>query len=120
MSKQVIHLEETGNKNPFKVPERYFEGLTGQIMSQLPERIQAEPKKVSLWQRVQPWVYMAAMFTGIALMLNLFVSSPKQSTGLNLVSVAEMDEFYQYYEEQSSNDLYRDAVYVDMEYTIKN
>ncbi|GHS97080.1 hypothetical protein FACS189421_03240 [Bacteroidia bacterium] len=116
MNKQGNRLEETGNKNPFKVPEGYFEGLTGQIMSQLPERIHKEPKKVSLWERVQPWVYMAAMFAGIALMVNLFVGQPKQSsTGLNLTSEAEMEEFYQYYEEQSSNDMYREAVFVAME-----
>ena len=115
MDKEINSLEKIGNKNPFKVPESYFEKLSDRIMSQLPERIDESPKKISLWVRIQPWAYMAAMFCGIALMLNLVNRSPRQpaSQGLNLSSSADMEDFYQYYEEQLTNSIYNDAMYID-------
>lgn len=116
MNKKINQLEKIGNKNPFRAPEGYFEGLTGRIMSQLPERVDDTPKTISLWERVQPWFYMAAMFAGIALMVNLFARSSQQTdSGLNLTSSADIEDFYRYYEEQSVVDLYRDAVYLDVE-----
>ena len=116
MSKKLTSLEEIGNKNPFKTPEGYFEGLNERIMSQLPERVVESPRKISLWARVQPWVYMAAMFCGIALMINFVNRSPRQSDaqGLNLLSLADMEDFYQYYEEQITS-MYNDAVFIDVE-----
>ena len=117
MNKKINTLDEIGNKNPFKVPEGYFEGLSDRIMSQLPERVDESPKKASLWVRVQPWLYMAAMFCGIALMINLVNRSPRQpaSQGLNLMSSADIEDFYQYYEEQLANSIYNDAIYIDEE-----
>jgi hypothetical protein len=59
-----------GAKTPFKVPEGYFEDFTQQLMNQLPEvKETAHPSEVriTLWQRVRPWFYMAAMFCGILL-----------------------------------------------------
>jgi hypothetical protein len=117
MNKKVNPLEEIGNKNPFKVPEGYFESLSGHIVSQLPERMDESPRPITLWQRVQPWMYMAAMFCGIALMINLFTRIPSQedSAGLNLTSSADIEDFYQYYEEQLASDIYNDAMYVDLD-----
>ncbi|MDR1527237.1 MAG: hypothetical protein LBS46_06165 [Dysgonamonadaceae bacterium] len=116
MSKKVNPLEKTGNKNPFKVPEDYFEHLSDSILSQLPERIDESPQPISIWQRVQPWIYMAAMFCGIALMVNL-LRSPRQpgQQGLNLTSSADIEDFYQYYEEQQTNNMYKEAIYINME-----
>jgi hypothetical protein len=117
MNKKINILEEIGNKNPFKVPEGYFEGLSDRIMSQLPERVNESPQKPSLWVRVQPWLYMAAMFCGIALMINLVNRSPRQQAiqELNLVSSADIEDFYQYYEEQLMRSMYNDAIYIDEE-----
>ena len=113
MAKRINHLEEIGNKNSFKAPEGYFEGLTAKIMSQLPEKAQ-EQKTISLWERVQPWVYMAAMFAGISLMVNLFVSSPQKTVeGLNLTSSVDIEEFYQYYEDQLVSNMYYESFYFD-------
>ena len=112
MSKDINILKEIGNKNPFKVPEGYFEGLSDRIMSQLPDRMDESPKRVSLWARVQPWVYMAAMFCGIALMINFFNRSPQQSV-LDLLSSADIEDFSQYYEEQLASSIYNDAFYMD-------
>jgi hypothetical protein len=120
MSNKENPRKETGNKNPFKVPEGYFDRLSDRLLSQLPERTVESPQPPSLWQRVQPWVYMAAMFCGIALMVNLFTRTPRQpdAAGLNLTSSADIEAFYQYYEEQLTNNVYNEAIYVNLEQTL--
>lgn len=117
MSKKMSPLEEIGNKNPFTVPEGYFEQLSGSILSQLPERVEVAPQPVGVWKRIQPWLYMAAMFCGIALMVNLFTRTARQAdaSGLNLSSSADIEDFYQYYEEQLAESLYNEALFVDLE-----
>jgi hypothetical protein len=114
MNKKMNHLDQISKDNPFKTPEGYFEGLTAQIMSGLPEKAQEETNEVSMWTRVKPWVYMAAMFAGIFLMVKVFVGSPDKSYGastLNLTSAAEIEDFYNYYEEQLENSIYSDVFY---------
>ncbi|GHV09692.1 hypothetical protein FACS1894162_0820 [Bacteroidia bacterium] len=103
-------------KNPFLVPEGYFEGLTNQIMSQLPERVSESPKVISLWERVKPWMYMAAMFAGIYLMVNLF-TQVKQTTlvAQNTLTETEMEEYYQYYEDQAMQNSYHEAVFLEID-----
>ena len=78
MKKEENNLESLKGKNPFTVPDGYFEGLTSQIMSQLPEKSEEEVKKVSLMDRVRPWLYMAAVFAGLGLFFKaiVFVNSP--------------------------------------------
>lgn len=56
------------------VPEGYFDSFAERMMAQLPAD---EPKIVELprrglWATVRPYVYMAAMFAGIWLMMNMF------------------------------------------------
>lgn len=113
MKKSINQLDKVGNKNPFIIPEGYFDNLTDQIMTQLPQKVEEEPREMNLWERVKPWAYMAAMFVGIALMVKLFVvTSVEAPSGLNLTSAAEMEEFYQYYEEQLANSIYRETIYL--------
>lgn len=52
------------DQNPFNVPEGYFEQLTEAIMNKIPERQPPETPVVHIttWQRIKPWIYMAAMF----------------------------------------------------------
>jgi hypothetical protein len=118
MNKKIIKLEETGKENPFKVPEGYFDNFTARIMNQLPEKATEEPKVISFWERAKPWMYMAAMFAGIALMVKLFTISSKPTNGhenskLNLTSSADIEAFYQYYEDQLANKTYQDTFYLD-------
>jgi len=47
--------ERVGQDNPFRVPEGYFEQLTDQVMSQLPNR-QQKPRLLQL----RTWYYAAA------------------------------------------------------------
>jgi hypothetical protein len=118
MSKKTIKLNDLAKVDPFKVPDGYFEGFTNDFMSRLPNRVAESPKVISLWQRMQPWVYVAAMFAGIALMVNLFVGMPNQSNikkyasdGLELNTSSDIEEFYDYYENRLAKLVYDDTFY---------
>lgn len=67
-------LDELKGKNPFKTPYGYMEGLTDQIMNRLPEVPYKEVPKISLLDRVRPWLYMAAVFVGLLLLFRGFIS----------------------------------------------
>ena len=56
-----------GTRQPYKVPEGYFEQFHEQLMSNLPEMqpAPAPATKVTLMTRIKPLLYMAAMFAGI-------------------------------------------------------
>lgn len=71
-------LKRCGTENPFTVPEGYFEHFTEQLMEKLPEREAQPAPRLTLWTRVKPWVYMAAMFCGLMLSVRMFVGE-KQS-----------------------------------------
>jgi len=117
MDKERILLKDIAKVDPFKTPEGYFENFTNGIMSQLPDVVQEDTKNITLWHRVRPWVYMAAMFVGIAMMIDLFVgSTTKQikyyaSEGLNLTSSSEIDDYYNYYDDGLARIVYNDAFY---------
>lgn len=79
MSPEEKILQKIGKKNPFTVPENYFENFTQELMDKLPAKeavLQTEAP--TLWQRVKPWLYMAAMFCGIMLSVRIFVGKPQQ------------------------------------------
>lgn len=60
------HLESIGNRNPFSVPDNYFENfalaMDGHIAS----------KQVSAKRIIMPWMYLAAMFVGVFILGNIF------------------------------------------------
>jgi hypothetical protein len=79
MEKENNILRKAGTRNPFKVPEGYFEGFTQELMDRLPEKeMIPEMQEPTLWQRVKPWIYMTAMFCGIMLSVRIFVGEPQQ------------------------------------------
>lgn len=60
-------IRDTFGTDPgFKVPDGYFDQVFARIESQLPELSEPSiPKRLSTWQRIKPYVYLAAMFGGI-------------------------------------------------------
>lgn len=105
-----------------KVPEGYFDSFAERVMAQLPAE---EPKVVELprrglWATVRPYVYMAAMFAGIWLMMNMFtwfgpVKAPSaiddsaQSLLAELVSSPQSEGYMSdYVSDFSDYDLYDD------------
>ena len=79
MGKEDNILRKVGTKNPFSVPDGYFEKFSEELTSRLPEKktvlIPSEP---TLWERVKPWIYMVAMFCGIMLSVRIFVGVPQK------------------------------------------
>ncbi len=122
------NLPESLKENPFKIPENYFEDFTERMMSQLPDKEFKMSEKVTMWQKVKPLVYMAAMFIGMFFTIQLFVNkstnnNQSQSTKFvdidkhlqndkywNTVQVSE-EEFYKYLEDQLAEDGYYDYLY---------
>ena len=65
------------HKDGMTVPDCFFERFAAEMEQKLPYRPEAEearrlePTKTT-WQRVRAYVYMAAMFAGIWLMMKMF------------------------------------------------
>lgn len=57
--------ERIGTDPGFRVPDGYFEEVFVKIQQQLPEREPVRVAPVGRWQRLKPYVYLAAMFAGI-------------------------------------------------------
>lgn len=102
-------LQKIGKKNPFTVPENYFENLTQELMDKLPAKEAVlQTEALTLWQRVKPWLYMAAMFCGIMLSVRIFVGNPQQEEFPISQAEAEMlpEEEWENFMRRSFNDDY--------------
>lgn len=83
MKEETNILNKIGKEPGFKVPQGYFDNFKKEMMSKLPEKeIKAEPKTTT-WLRLRPFVYMAAMFAGVWLMMQIF-SDMKQANNKKL------------------------------------
>lgn len=90
MKQQSDILEKINRKDGLTVPEGYFDNFAAQMIATLPSRDEAEnPSAVilpppTLWTRVRPYVYLAAMFAGVWCMLKMFslMVSPSDSGSL--------------------------------------
>lgn len=131
MKTKFNKLEEIDkSNNPFKVPDNYFAQFNEEIMNRLPEKEFFAPKTVPLWEKVKPWVYLAAMFIGMYVTINFLISrgdnigsepqalvSEQLSTSSkgtenywSTVQISE-EEFYQYLEDQLVDEVYFDYMY---------
>lgn len=94
MKEEQEIIKKCGKKNPFKVPEGYFEDFARNIMTQLPtndDAIVEEEPCITLWQRVKPLLYMAAMFVGMIVCVNVALGTHFDNTASsnNNIAVAE-------------------------------
>ena len=66
-------LNKYGKDPGFKVPENYFEDFNKRMVDMLPDvEITPVDVKPTMWQRIKPLVYMAAMFAGVWCMIQVF------------------------------------------------
>lgn len=65
-------LDKVGGKTGYTVPPHYFDNVRSKIIENLPEYPKQEKPDLSMWQRIKPYVYMAAMFAGIWCMMKMF------------------------------------------------
>lgn len=61
-----------GKDGGFLRPEGYIDLFADALINDLPEIPVVQEQSISRWQRVKPYVYLAAMFAGIWLMMNLY------------------------------------------------
>lgn len=64
-------MRNIGKQCPFKVPDGYFERFSSELMTKLPERVSPKEERVTLWVKLKPLLYMAAMFVGAALIIRV-------------------------------------------------
>lgn len=82
--------QKYGTDSGMSVPDGYFEQFYATMPSKLPPYPEKEvAHRLSLWKRVQPYVYMAAMFAGIWLMMKVF-HNVSSDNGMNLDNPPEM------------------------------
>lgn len=64
----------TENRIPsgLRIPDGYFEDTFSKIASELPAKTPLQAMPLSKWQRLKPYIYMAAMFAGIWLTMKVF------------------------------------------------
>lgn len=91
-------LSKIARHDGIQVPDGYFADFADRLTASLPERPEIEsPDKIldlprSPWQRVRPYVYMAAMFAGVWCMLKLFSLINTQPDPLSIDSYPELAE----------------------------
>lgn len=62
--------------NPFKVPDNYFVRLNNEVMTRLPEKtVGQKSKTVSMWDKVKPLLYLAAMLAGLYFCIQLLIDN---------------------------------------------
>ena len=60
-------------RNGMTVPKGYFEDFTTRMMAKIPEEpVYSTEIKRTTWQKLKPYAYLAALFAGAYLMLNIF------------------------------------------------
>ncbi len=88
-------LKEIDRRHGFTAPsEDYFEQFASRMMGQLPEVELPHVHVSTLWTRIQPWIYMAAMFVGIALMVRIFSPTRKSNEKDILAEEQYSTEYY--------------------------
>lgn len=98
------------------VPDGYFDSFAERMAASLPYRPEAEesPKARksprTLWQNIRPYVYLAAMFAGVWLMLQMFAMmggygklEPMESNTVLAEAVNNDNFFFDYYLDDISN-----------------
>lgn len=86
-----------GDKNPFKVPEGYFEQLTTKVISNLPE--QPIQQKTTLIKRLRPWISIAACICIAIFSITLYFNHKEEQ--MDTLALQQNDE---------ANDTYIDEI----------
>jgi hypothetical protein len=106
------NLDKLKGRTPFHVPDGYFENFTENMANRLPDVSEERPRVISIYDRVKPWLYMAAVFAGLIVLFNVINKTasgedprPSEKTALPALSpnpeseVEANDEFLEYIED---------------------
>lgn len=75
-------LSQIGKDSGFKVPENYFDDFATKMAESLPEQSIKPLPKSTIWLRIRPYIYMAAMFAGIWCMMQIFNGVSDKEKGI--------------------------------------
>ncbi len=95
-------LDKVKHNDGMTVPEGYFEDFASRMIASLPQQEwETAPTGVmpkSFWDKVRPYIYLAAMFMGVWCMMKMFDLMRPQSAGLSIdnnpVITAAIDNDY--------------------------
>ncbi len=73
---EKFDIENEKHELPFTVPEGYFEDLEAKILA---ETVGEVSQPISLWKKVQPWLYAAAMIVGVMFITRAAVNYTRNS-----------------------------------------
>lgn len=123
MDHKEILEKYSGSKAGMTVPENFFKDFNSRMAAQLPhqnwESSSRDSEPVVLrrttWQKIRPYVYLAAMFAGIWCMMKMFdLMKPASRLDIAnnpvLLSAIDNDAFYYDYcvPDITDDDLYED------------
>lgn len=73
---------------PFSVPDGYFEDFEAKILAETV----GTKQPVSLWKRVQPLLYAAAMIVGVMFITRAAINHTQNNTATNTITTAQNDD----------------------------
>ncbi|MCM1291047.1 MAG: hypothetical protein NC201_01600 [Prevotella sp.] len=95
--------DKIGKDTGYILPEGSLEGVYSHVMENLPKQNPMKAPKITVWQKVRPYVYMAAMFAGIWCMMKIFhtvsiqdisLDNPPEFVAEAIVNSPTQEEFY--------------------------
>lgn len=113
-------LDKISRKDGLTVPKDYFADFEKRMADSLPYRPELEERRIeaprTFWQRVRPYVYMAAMFAGVWCMIKMFslMSAPDTMSIDNHPSLATAVENAQFVEDYVIDDISDYDIYDSM------
>ena len=102
MNEEDYLNSKMGKRNPFTVPEGYFEQLTSQVMQKMPE---AKAEKPALIKRLRPWLYAAAcVCVGVFIAAVAFNNNNEEVRKQMRIATAEQKSVESYYSDSYYED----------------
>ena len=107
--------EMFGRKNPFKVPENYFETLADNIISQLPEESSAQVVKMSVWKKYRVHLLAAACVLSVLFSAGIYISMKENTKDTQVFDQTKMELAETAIETEDAFDEMADYAMIDKE-----
>lgn len=89
MNEEQYIKNRLGDRNPFRVPEGYFDSLAAEVMEKLPE----QPSKQGLLVRLRPWMYAAACLVAVLFTATLYLMFPEPTGQMATAETTTTDTY---------------------------
>ena len=94
MNEEEYLRSKMGKRNPFTVPEGYFEQLTQQVMARIPaeEQEKKPAAKKAIIRQLRPWLYAAACVCVGVFTAGVLFSNSHSDNSKELQQMASMEQ----------------------------